>query len=183
MRRWSWAALVALTFSACGVDIDLAPDLGYHDFSWNLSMYDVQHRNEQPYTMMWGWVQNRPRRHGYNETLYAICALSQITGLQGHPQMDEDKHNKFVGYRGHSFQIKTSRKAVYALQEDGSLQEIALSADEVNQALAMLDDPREFYATVDPPRTPVFRDKIIPQLKTIQLPAQKQNSISALGSP
>src|SRR4051794_8957734 len=130
MRRCLVAALLGCTLCSCGIDIDLASDYGYHDFGWNLSQYDARwDGSRQPSRMLWGFVQTRPDNDHDAEPLYAICALSDIQGLGGNWDIERDKHGRFVGYQGHGFEMRPKHKAIYALQEDGSLQEIVLSAE------------------------------------------------------
>src|SRR5690349_10273946 len=123
---------------------DLGPTYGCHDFGWNLSRDD---QTQPPWKMFWGFVQTRA--HGENEPapVFAICALSMIENI---PYNDFEINDGLIAsVRGHRVEVSRSKKAVYELQPDGSLREIALTPEEIDKALEIFDNRHEKYSGTD----------------------------------
>ncbi|HKP45360.1 MAG TPA: hypothetical protein VJT50_02070 [Pyrinomonadaceae bacterium] len=149
MQRYFW---IIVLFSLVAGSCNWRNEIGGHDFCWALDR-----EKDPPWRYLQGWV-----KWNHQKPFCAICTLSDTGGArETPPDANGRRVITFSGFDGSSIPVPSFRKAIYALQPDKSLRKIPLSNEEVETALAILDDlDHQVYA----PDHPLIATKILPQL-------------------
>ena len=137
---------IALLMGSC--------DRGFstHDF------YFPVHSSGEPRDVFYGWVQSR-----YDKPIFAICFISAETHMPGNLATLSDARITHV--HGRRIDVSPSRKAIYALRTDFSLEALPLSTEEVATILRILDlAVSANHESVQ--NNVIWKEKIVPHLNT-----------------
>ncbi len=127
------------------------------------SMHDFFFRVDSlsgPRDMFYGWVQSR-----YDKPVFAICFISAETYMPGN--LVDTSNARITHVHGQRVNISSSRKAIYALRTDFSLEALPLSTEEVATILSFLDLAGMHLQPIQ--NNAIWKEKIVPHLNTFSI--------------